>query len=103
MEELEKQLTELWKSATVKDGWGYDIIEADKDGMTKITTEWIKKNFVPLKLPVKPACDEQILQAKIDENEYWLNDLNNLGVEWTEYTKDDFRDRIEKLKTSKSV
>jgi len=25
---------------------------------------------------VKPACDEQILQAKIDENEYWLKFLN---------------------------
>lgn len=25
---------------------------------------------------VKPACDEQILQAKIDENEHWLKVLN---------------------------
>lgn len=25
---------------------------------------------------VKPACDDKILQAKIDENEYWLKFLN---------------------------
>ncbi len=38
--------------------------------------EWLEKKAIQVQAKVKPACDEQILQAKIDENEYWLKFLN---------------------------
>ena len=41
----EDKLKELWKGAIKKDGWGYDIVEADADGILKITAKWIDKNF----------------------------------------------------------
>lgn len=44
----EDKLKELWKGAIKKDGWGYDIVEADADGILKITAKWIDKNFSPV-------------------------------------------------------
>jgi len=37
--------------------------------------EEVLKDYSP-EPEVKPACDEQVLQGKIDENEYWLKFLN---------------------------
>lgn len=46
-----------------------------QESLTK-AIELLENESFPLDEPVKPACDEQILQAKIDENEYWLKFLN---------------------------
>ena len=37
---------------------------------------YLTKNSILIEPPVKPACDGQILQAKIDELENWIKYLN---------------------------
>lgn len=69
----EDKLKELWKGAIKKDGWGYDIVEADADGILKITAKWIDKNFSP----VEPEVMQQY--KKLDDDN--LIDLYNGIIE----------------------
>lgn len=48
-----EKLKKLWKQGITKDAWGYDILEADLDGILKLTSEWIDKNFIPVEEKMK--------------------------------------------------
>lgn len=109
--DTKKELTQLWKDTIKKDGWGYDIVEADADGIIKLTAEWIDKNFIPVEAGVmqKPAgsADEIFIKGKIEgleEARWQINyalphiDPNGRLEKQTKYLMDAFKEVQDELK-----
>ena len=79
--DTKEQLKKLWQKGITKDGWGYDILEADLDGILKITSEWIDKNFIPVEAQVSQENGGQDeIKARIDE----LQRISRLRLEYKE-------------------
>jgi len=60
------ELKKLLQPAQTKDGWGYDIIEADADGFYKILI---------------PFITSLLKQARIDEGKKWYSKMLSFDLQ----------------------
>lgn len=97
--DTKEKLRKLWNEGITKDAWGYEILEADLDGILKLTAEWIDKNFSPVEPEVSGDFGEpEIKKADFDK---WLADQKfyseSEGTPIDKYILENYFDSIEQF------